>query len=114
MSENCIFCRIARGELPSQPVYQDDEVIAFRDIKPAAPTHLLIVPREHIDSLMTAEPRHQALLGKMLLLAPRLIREQGIDDGFRLVINSGTGGGQEVFHIHFHVMAGARPWRQFP
>lgn len=114
MSENCLFCRIVRGELPSQQVHQDDELVVFRDIKPAAPLHLLIVPREHVDSLMTAEPRHQALMGKMLLLAPRLAREQGFDNGFRLVINSGPGGGQEVFHIHLHVMAGARPWRQFP
>ncbi|SPE21869.1 Protein HitA [Burkholderiales bacterium] len=109
---SCLFCRIARGEIPSRSVFQDDEVIVFHDIHPAAPVHLLIVPKRHIDSLLDAEADHQSLLGKMLLLAPRLAKEQGASDGFRLIVNNGTGGGQEVFHLHFHVLGGPRPWRQ--
>ena len=109
---NCIFCRIARGEIPSKKVYEDPEVLVFHDIHPAAPVHLLVVPRRHISSLITADPADGALLGKMLLLAPQLAREQGATDGFRVVINNGPGGGQEVFHLHLHVMGGPRPWRQ--
>ncbi len=112
MSEDCIFCRIARGEIPCKKVYEDDEVIVFNDINPAAPVHLLLVPKEHVESLMTAAPQHQALMGKMLLLAPKLARELGSADGFRLVINNGRGGGQEVFHLHLHVLAGPRPWKR--
>jgi len=112
MSENCIFCRIVRGEIPSKKIYEDDQVIVFNDINPAAPVHLLLVPKEHVDSLLTAGQQHQALMGKMLLLAPRLAREQGSTDGFRVVINNGPGGGQEVFHLHMHVLAGPRPWKR--
>ena len=112
MSENCIFCRIVRGEVPSKKVYEDDQVIVFNDINPAAPVHLLLVPKEHVESLMTAGQQHQALVGKMLLLAPRLAREQGSADGFRVVINNGPGGGQEVAHLHMHVLAGPRPWNR--
>jgi len=112
MNENCIFCRIVRGEIPSKKVYEDDEVIVFNDINPAAPVHLLVVPKEHLESLMTTRPQHQALMGKMLLLAPRLAREHGSIDGFKVVINNGHGGGQEVFHMHFHVLAGPRPWKR--
>jgi histidine triad (HIT) family protein len=108
----CLFCRIVRGEIPSRRAFEDEDLIVFHDIHPAAPVHLLIVPRLHVASLIDAGPEHQALLGKMLLLAPRLAREQGADDGFRLVVNNGTGGGQEVFHLHFHVLGGPRPWRQ--
>ncbi len=111
-STSCLFCRIARGELASRSVYEDDELVVFHDIHPAAPVHLLIVPKLHIDSLISVEPEHQALLGKMLLLAPRLAQEQGAADGFRVVVNNGPGGGQEVFHLHFHVLGGPRPWRQ--
>lgn len=107
----CLFCRIARGEIPSKRVYEDDDLVVFHDIRPAAPVHLLIVPRRHIDSLITAEPGDQALLGKMMLLAPRLAQENGATDGFRLVVNNGPGGGQEVSHLHFHVLGGPRPWR---
>jgi histidine triad (HIT) family protein len=112
MSENCIFCRIVRGEIPSKKIYEDDQVIVINDINPAAPIHLLVLPREHVESLMTAGAQHQALVGKMLLLAPRLAREQGSTDGFRVLINNGPGGGQEVFHLHLHVLAGPRPWKR--
>jgi len=99
--------------VPSNKIYEDDDLIVFNDIHPKAPIHLLVVPKEHIESLMTAEPQHQALAGKMLLLAPRLAREQGSTNGFRVVINNGPGGGQEVFHLHMHVVAGPRPWKGF-
>jgi len=108
----CIFCRIAGGEIPSKKVYENDDILVFHDIHPAAPVHLLMIPREHVDSLITAEPRHGALLGKMLLLAPRLAREQGATDGFRIVINNGPDGGQEVYHLHVHVLGGPRPWKR--
>lgn len=102
----CLFCRIARGEIPSRKVYEDDEVFAFHDIHPVAPVHFMLIPKLHLDSLMQAEDGHAALLGRMLLLAPRLAREQGLENGFRTVINSGKGGGQEVFHFHIHVIGG--------
>ena len=106
MSENCLFCKIARGEIPCRKVYEDAEVIAFHDINPVAPVHFMLVPKLHVASLLDAGETHAALLGKMLLLAPRLAREQGLNNGFRTVINSGKGGGQEVFHLHIHVIGG--------
>jgi histidine triad (HIT) family protein len=102
---NCIFCKIANGEIPSKKVYEDDEVLAFHDIHPIAPVHFLLVPKTHVDSLSECETEHQALLGKLLLLAPRLAAEQGLD-GFRTMINTGRSGGQEVFHLHVHVFGG--------
>lgn len=108
----CLFCRIAAGEIPSKKVYEDEEVLVFHDINPAAPVHLLMIPKGHVDSLITAEEHHAAVLGKMLLLAPRLAREQGATDGFRIVINNGPDGGQEVYHLHVHVLGGPRPWKR--
>lgn len=107
MSADCIFCKIVKGDIPSKKVYEDDEVIAFHDIHPIAPVHFLIVPKAHIDSLASCEATHQALLGKMLLLAPKLAAEQGLK-GFRTMINTGREGGQEVFHIHVHVFGGGQ------
>lgn len=103
---DCIFCKIARGEIPCRKVYEDDEVLAFHDINPAAPVHFMLIPKLHLASLAEAGDAHAALLGKMLLLAPRLAREQGLENGFRTVINTGKGGGQEVFHFHIHVIGG--------
>jgi histidine triad (HIT) family protein len=108
----CLFCRIAQGEIPSKKVYEDEEVLVFHDINPAAPVHLLMIPKEHVENLLAVEPRHTALLGKMLALAPRLAREQGATDGFRIVINNGPDGGQEVYHLHIHVLGGPRPWKR--
>jgi histidine triad (HIT) family protein len=112
MSDQCIFCRIARGEIPSRKAYEDDDVVAFHDIHPAAPVHLLLIPRIHVDSLLTTGPAHEALLGKLLSLAPRLALENGCDNGFRVVINNGPDGGQEVYHLHIHIMGGPRPWKR--
>jgi len=107
MTSQCLFCRIAGGEIPSTQVYADDEVYAFRDINPAAPQHILVIPRKHISSLNEAGDEDQALLGKLLLAARKIARDQGFaEDGFRTVINTGDQGGQTVFHIHVHVLSG--------
>lgn len=107
---DCIFCKIASGAIPSRQVYADADLIAFHDIRPAAPVHLLIVPREHIPTLADASAEHERLLGKMLLLAPQLAQQHGAVNGFRAVINNGPDGGQEVYHLHLHVLGGPRPW----
>lgn len=106
---DCLFCRIARGELPSRKVYEDEDVLAFHDIHPAAPVHFMIIPKKHVDSLVHCHSEDQALLGKILLLAPELAAGQGLADGFRTVINTGRGGGQEVYHLHVHVIGGVKP-----
>jgi histidine triad (HIT) family protein len=107
MSENCIFCKIANGVIPSKKIYEDEDVIAFNDINPSARIHFLIVPKIHIESLAHCETQHQTLVGKMLLLAPKLAKEQGLA-GFKTLINTGVEGGQEVFHIHMHVLGGGK------
>ncbi len=108
---NCIFCRIIAGEIPSEMVYQDHELVAFRDKYPKAPTHILVVPREHIPSLAHVTEEHSALLARMVLLANRLARELGIaEQGYRLVNNTGPWGGQAIAHLHFHLIGG-RPLR---
>jgi histidine triad (HIT) family protein len=118
--ENCIFCKIASGAIPAKKIYEDDDLIAFHDINPAAPVHLLLVPRMHIATLADCDDSHGALLGKMLLLAPKLAAElgggyqnnaDGPAGGFKTLFNTGPDGGQEVYHLHLHVMGGPRPWR---
>ncbi|MEY3747665.1 MAG: hypothetical protein RL194_1124 [Pseudomonadota bacterium] len=104
---NCIFCKIIAGDIPSSKIYEDEELIAFNDIRPIAPVHFLIVPKQHIESLVDCDAGQQALLGKMLLLAPELARQQGLN-GFRTMINTGREGGQEVFHLHVHVFGGGQ------
>jgi histidine triad (HIT) family protein len=103
---DCIFCKIVRGDIPSKSVYEDDEVIAFHDIHPIAPVHILIVPKAHVASLAECASTHEALLGRILTLGARLAKAQGLDNGFRTMINTGSGGGQEVFHLHFHIFGG--------
>ena len=104
--DNCIFCKIVRGEIPSKKAYEDEDVLVFHDIHPIAPVHLLLIPKAHVESLAHCDGEHQAILGKMLLLAPKLAKEHGLDEGFRTMINTGRGGGQEVFHLHLHVFGG--------
>ncbi len=104
--DDCLFCRIVRGELPSKKAYEDEYVLVFHDIRPIAPVHLLLIPKAHVDSLTDCTAEHQAMLGKLLLLAPKLALEHGLDQGFRTMINTGPGGGQEVFHLHLHVFGG--------
>jgi len=106
---NCVFCKIARGLIPAKKIYDDDEVMAFHDIRPQAPVHFLLVPKAHVVSLYEAGPAHQAALGKMLTLAGRLAREAGATDGFRAIINNGRVGHQEVYHVHMHVLGGPEP-----
>ena len=107
---NCIFCKIVAGQTPAKKAYEDAELLAFHDIHPWAPVHVLVIPKQHIATLSDVGPEHEALLGRMLALAPRLMRELGVVNGFRTVINTGRDGGQEVQHLHMHVMGGPRPW----
>ena len=108
--QDCIFCKIVAGTIPSTTVYEDDICIAFNDLSPQAPTHLLIIPREHVDSLDKSEANHKETLGHLLLSAAEIAREKGFaEDGYRVVINTNGGGGQTVFHLHVHLLAG----RQF-
>ncbi|MCM0607597.1 MAG: histidine triad nucleotide-binding protein [Ideonella sp. WA131b] len=107
---NCIFCKIVAGQIPSRKAYEDEEILAFHDINPWAPVHVLVIPKQHIATLADAGPEQEALLGRMLGLAPRLMRELGVTNGFRTVVNTGPDGGQEVYHLHLHVMGGPRPW----
>jgi histidine triad (HIT) family protein len=110
----CIFCKIIEGKIPSQKVYEDDQLVVFHDIHPWAPVHFLMVPKAHVPSLAQVGPQHEALLGRMLALAPKLALQEGCrpypDGGYRVVINTGAEGGQEVRHLHIHVMGGPRPW----
>jgi histidine triad (HIT) family protein len=109
LSDSCLFCRIAAGEIPSKKVYEDEDMLAFHDIHPAAPIHFLIIPKKHLVNLYDADIKEQALLGKMLGMAGQLAREQGSVDGFRVVINNGRVGRQEVYHLHIHIMGGPEP-----
>jgi histidine triad (HIT) family protein len=106
---DCIFCRIAKGEIPSAKIYEDEDVLAFKDIHPQAPVHFLIIPKRHIASLADVVPEDSGLLGRMLGLAPKLAAEQGLNEGFRTIINTGRVGGQEVYHLHLHVVGGPVP-----
>jgi histidine triad (HIT) family protein len=111
---NCIFCKIVAGQIPSRKVYEDDQVFAFHDIAPWAPVHFLLVPRLHIPSMAHVSSDHAALMGHIMTLAPRLAVEHGCEPypagGFRIVVNTGVHGGQEVHHLHVHVLGGPRPW----
>ena len=112
--DNCLFCKIAAGQIPSRKVYEDEEILAFHDINPWAPVHFLIIPKKHVTSMAQVDAADAALLGRMMVLAPGLATAQGCnpypEGGFRMVINTGAEGGQEVQHLHLHVMGGPRPW----
>ena len=119
--DNCIFCKIAAKQIPANVVYEDDELLAFKDINPAAPVHLLVIPKRHIASLSDCTDAQAPLLGKMLALAPKLAEQNGIavktdadgqrSGGYKTLFNVGPDGGQEVYHLHLHVYGGSRPWR---
>ena len=102
----CLFCKIIAGEIPSKKVFEDDLTYAFRDINPQAPTHLLVVPRKHISSLVEASAEDQEMLGYLHLVAARIARSEGLSKGFRTVINTGPDGGQTVDHLHVHLLGG--------
>lgn len=107
---NCIFCKIIAGQIPSKKVYEDEQVLVFHDIHPWAPVHILLIPKLHIAGMVDVTPAHAGLLGHMSTLVPRLMRELGVTNGYRAVINTGPDGGQEVYHLHMHAMGGPRPW----
>ena len=107
---HCIFCKIVAGQIPSKKVHEDDELLAFHDINPWAPVHILIIPKQHIVSMADIGDEHARLLGRMMALSPRLMRQLGVTNGYRHVINTGPDGHQEVMHLHLHVMGGPRPW----
>lgn len=104
--EDCIFCKIVRGTIPSRKVYEDDLVYAFHDIHPVAPVHVLIVPRAHVASMAELEPEHEPAMGRLMVVARRLAAECGAPDGFRAIVNTGRVGRQEVMHLHMHVVGG--------
>jgi len=107
MSDDCIFCKIIKGQIPSDSLYQDEEVMVFKDLSPQAPTHLLIIPTKHLSTLNDADPEDQALLGKLMLTGKQMAEQLGlVEGGYRLVLNVGEGAGQAVFHIHLHLLAG--------
>ena len=106
MSADCLFCKIAAKKIPSKIVYEDEDVFAFEDIGPQAPTHILICPRKHFASLHDATGEDQLVLGKLQLVAAQLARKLNLLEGFRTVVNSGSGAGQSVFHLHLHLLGG--------
>lgn len=107
MSEDCLFCKLISGEIPATEVYRDDDIFAFEDINPIAPTHILVIPIKHLSDIKSANEDDQELLGKMLLIANQIATEKGLaEDGFRYVINTGKNGGQTVYHLHLHIIGG--------
>jgi histidine triad (HIT) family protein len=103
----CLFCNIANKNIPATILFEDDEILVFRDIKPQAPSHLLVIPKEHIATIDDTEAKHEALLGRMILKAKDLAELEGLSSaGYRLVFNVNAGGGQEIYHIHLHVLGG--------
>jgi histidine triad (HIT) family protein len=106
--DKCLFCSIVTREVPAQLIYEDDQAVAFKDIDPKAPTHVLIVPRKHIAGLSAASDEDGAVLGHLQLVARKIAEKGGISDGFRVVVNNGKGAGQTVFHIHYHLLGGRK------
>jgi histidine triad (HIT) family protein len=111
---DCLFCKIIAKKIPSRIVYEDPEFFAFHDIQPWAPVHFLLIPKAHIASMAHIGPEHAGLMGRMMALVPKLALQEGCnpypEGGYRLLTNTGAEGGQEVHHLHFHVMGGTRPW----
>ncbi|WP_133131324.1 histidine triad nucleotide-binding protein [Legionella yabuuchiae] len=103
---SCLFCKIANGEIDTNKVYEDDELVAFRDINPQAPTHVLIIPKRHIATIDDTELGDESLLGQMVLQAKNIAAKENLSNGYRLVFNVNSGGGQEIYHIHLHVLGG--------
>ena len=101
---DCLFCKIIAGDIPSQKVYEDTDMLAFKDIRPSAPVHILLIPKKHIASLQDLSHDDAALMGKLMLAVPKIAADNGLSGGFKTQINTGTGGGQEVFHLHIHIM----------
>lgn len=107
--EDCIFCKIIRREIPSSIVYEDSEIIAFRDVNPQAPVHILVIPKKHIASLVDLKEKDELLVGKIYTVINKIAKQEGIDKkGFRVIVNCGDDGGQEVKHLHFHILGGKK------
>ncbi len=107
MMDDCLFCKIIKGEIPSKKVYEDDYVYAFWDISPTAPVHILVIPKEHISTLNDVDEKNSKVIGKIYEAIPKIAKEQGIDEnGYRVISNCNKDAGQTVFHIHFHIIGG--------
>lgn len=107
--EDCLFCKIIKGEIPSTKVYEDEDILAFNDINPAAPIHILVIPKKHIESLAHMKKEDEAIVGKIYGVINKIAEEKGFkDNGYRVIVNCGRDAGQEVMHLHFHVLAGAK------
>ena len=106
MPDDCLFCKIVAGEIPADKVYEDDEIVAFRDIRPVAPTHVLVIPKAHIPTLNDLTAEHDVLMGRIVRVAREIARDEGLSDGYRLVVNCLAGGGQVIFHLHAHLIGG--------
>ena len=104
--ENCIFCKIVAGDIPSTKVYEDDTILAFRDIAPMAPTHILVIPKEHIPSVDGITAENSAVVAHIFEVIPQIARAEGLENGYRVVSNCGSDAGQTVFHLHFHILGG--------
>jgi len=107
--QDCIFCKIVRGEIPARRIYEDEEILVFPDIQPQAPVHLLVIPKAHVATLYDAAPAHEKAFGRMLAVAGEMARQHGAGDGFRTIINTGKVGHQEVYHVHMHILGGPQP-----
>jgi histidine triad (HIT) family protein len=105
-ANNCLFCRILRGEIPAKKVYENDHVFAFDDINPQAPTHVLVIPKRHFAGLKEAQEEHAQIIGRCHLAAAEIARQRHIEEGYRTVLNVGPGAGQSVFHLHVHLLGG--------
>lgn len=106
MNKNCLFCKIIKGEIPADKLYEDDEIFAFRDIDPQAPQHFLVIPKKHISAPNTVTGEDEQLIGKMIRVGAEIAEKNGIGDDFRVVLNNGEDAGQTVFHIHMHFLGG--------
>ena len=107
--KDCIFCKIIRREIPANILYEDEEIIAFRDIQPAAPIHILVIPKKHIPSLVQLQKEDEILIGRIYTIINQIAQEQGVSQkGYRVIVNCGSDGGQEVGHLHFHLLAGKK------
>lgn len=108
MDENCIFCKIIKGEIPSNKVYEDDEILAFKDINPMAPVHILVIPKKHIESANEITEEDEKVIGKIFTVIKKLAKDNNLDNGYRIVNNCGEDGGQAVKHLHFHLLGGRK------
>lgn len=106
MNNDCLFCKIIAGQIPADKLHEDEEVLAFRDIAPQAPVHVLVIPKKHIDGPAFIEAKDEQTIGRMLRVAAKVAKKLGVDDGYRLVFNNGADAGQTVFHLHLHILGG--------